>query len=252
MGKNEMLLITLCKSLDMQPIVFDIIGVRKGRQHTNNTLAEESITRGDLPNNINVKEFQKVLTELKLIDIDEKELLQQCRSNKLVLKLLAGRIAIQASRQGCKDESMQIATCKETFSRCGIDVKQISSTSMRPTKDGELLTKKEMLSRNIKIEDCLKSFDAQFNGKITGFIFAKIVIGSGGHQDNVFEETYTICEWIVNFTDKTKTFIVMIDTDLIEKYNKLIKRYENHKNIIIGNHSRVQQQVIDAHYDESK
>lgn len=64
------------------------------------------------------------------------------------------------------------------------------------------------------MQNCLKSFDVKINGKIAGWVFAKIVIGNGGHQDNVFEET-------CNFGDKNDIYIVLIDTNLKIKFESI-------------------------------
>jgi vacuolar-type H+-ATPase subunit F/Vma7 len=76
-------------------------------------------------------------------------------------------------------------------------------------------------------------------------IFAKIVIGSGGHQDNVFEEASTLCEWIIKFSDKNDIYIILIDTDLLHKFDRLKENYSNIDNLIIGNHIEIQQYFID-------
>jgi hypothetical protein len=65
---------------------------------------------------------------------------------------------------------------------------------------------------------------------INGWIFAKVVIGKGGHQDNVYEETNNLCEWILQYNKIhnkgiDEIFIILIDTDLIEKLNELKKIY---------------------------
>jgi hypothetical protein len=91
----------------------------------------------------------------------------------------------------------------------------------------------------------LKSFDAKISGNINGFIFAKIVYGNGGHQDNVFEEANNLCEWIIKFhKNEDTTFILIIDTDLITKINKLIDKYKHINNIIISNHYDFQKFII--------
>ena len=39
--------------------------------------------------------------------------------------------------------------------------------------------------------------------------------------------------------------IIVIDTNLIDKYNSLIEKFEKYSNLIIGNHMKVQQYIID-------
>ena len=157
---------------------------------------------------------------------------------------MAGRIAINASRQGIKDEVIQIETINITTSKIGINIIKLSPNLYRPTKLGEILVNTEIKKRNINLSDCLKSFDAKITGKISGWIFAKIVIGSGGHQDNVFEEASTLCEWIIKFSDKNDIYIILIDTDLLHKFDRLKEKYSNIDNLIIGNHIEIQQYFI--------
>lgn len=230
----------------IKPIEIDIFSIRDNRQNKNNLLAIESIKERNLTKNINIEEYKRVLIELNITECD---LLEECKNNINFTKLLAGRISINASRQGSKDENLQLDICKTTFSKCDINLNNLSSTSFRPTKNGEILNKKELKNRKIKKDDCLKSFDAQLNGNINGWIFAKIVIGNGGHQDNVFEEAYTFCEWVVKYGNKLELYIVLIDTNLIEKYNNIITKYEKYSNLLIGNHIKVQQYIIYKYYE---
>ena len=66
-------------------------------------------------------------------------------------------------------------------------------------------------------------------------MFAKIVYGNGGHQDNVFEEANNLCEWIIKFHK---------NTDLLIKFNKLKENYKEINNIIISNHFDFQNYII--------
>ena len=82
---------------------------------------------------------------------------------------------------------------------------------------------------------------------MVGF-FAKIVIGNCGHQDNVFEEAYILCEWVIKYSILSDIYIILIDTDLINKFNELKKRFNLIENLIIGNHIEVQQYFIDKYH----
>jgi hypothetical protein len=72
-----------------------------------------------------------------------------------------------------------------------------------------------------------------------------VVFGAGGHQDNVFEEIHTFCEWVVEYREKTELFIILIDTNLTTKFEELYKKYIHVENIIMGNHVEIQQYFID-------
>jgi hypothetical protein len=232
----------------IKPIEIDVMSIRVNRQNENIMLANTSIIKKDLTKNINKEEYKRVLQELQRVNISEDELLDECKNNIITTTLLAGRVSINASRQGSKDEQLQLEVCSKTFLKCGIILNNLSSTSYRPTKNGKIVDNKEM-KKGFKKEDCLKSFDAKLSGKVNGWVFAKIVIGSGGHQDNVFEEAYTFCDWVVKYGNETELYIILLDTNLIEKLNDLIVKYKEKPNLLIGNHINVQQFIIDKYYD---
>jgi len=222
----------------ISPIIIDFSNVRQERQRINNLLAIDSIIKNNLTKNINIKEYNRILTEL---EITQDALLNKCNNDNLFLILLASKIAINASRQGVKDEELQINTCNITSSKFNIIIEKLSVSEFRPTKSGEIVSNIKTNNKN----DCLKSFDAKISGIITGWVFAKVVFGNGGHQDNVFEEAYTYCEWIIKYGNKNELFIVLIDTNLNAKFEELKQKYINISNIIIGNHIAIQQYFID-------
>ena len=83
-----------------------------------------------------------------------------------------------------------------------------------------------MKEKKILKDECLKSFDGKISGKLFGWLFAKVVFGSGGHQDNVFEEADNLCCWVKKFhRDSENLFVILIDTDLEDKFNKLKSKY---------------------------
>jgi hypothetical protein len=226
----------------MQPIQLDIFNLRAERQKYNNKLAVDRLIARDLTKHINTKEYQRILKD---IDVSESELLDKCVSDKCFAQILGGRIAIEASRQGAKDEELQIITCGITSSKFGIIIENLSAVDFRPTKTGEIISSKEFKEKKILKNDCLKSFDAKITGKKNGWIFAKVVIGDGGHQDNVFEEAHSFCEWVKQFGNPAELFIVLIDTNLTAKVDELKQKYTEISNIVIGNHIEVQQYFID-------
>lgn len=182
----------------------------------------------------------------------EKDLLEDCKNNYSAMILLAKLISINASRQCINDEIIQISSCEKTFNKCGIYITNLSPIAYRPVKNGEIVDNNEYKNKKINKNDCLKSFDAKFNGKISGWIFAKIIIGNGGHQDNVFEETYNFCEWVCKYENNKELFIVLIDTNIIDKYTNIINKYSNCHYLIIGNHIKIQQYIIDNYYCDNK
>ena len=226
----------------IRPIKLKCNNLRQERQYINNinvfqSLKDNNIT--DLYKFCNTKELKRVLdeTQTSLILIIEK-----CKNDDIFTKVLAGRISINASRQGLKDEIFIIEVCNSITSKCGVNLTKLSATAYRPSKNGKIVTNKQYKLMN-KF-DCLKSFDCKITGKITGWIFAKVVFGNGGHQNNVFVEAYSFCEWVKKYGIKTDLYVVLIDTNLHTHVNDLNKKYKI-KNLIIGNHIIFQQYIID-------
>lgn len=236
-----------------KPIEHNFKNRRKARQDNNNTIVYESVRAGDLntfDKNINRIEFERVLNDLELT---KPEFVSKCKDDKSFAKLASRTISINASRQGTKDEQEQIDTCIITSQQCGIFITNLTVTELRPTKDGSIVSKKEMKIKQVQKDCCLKSFDAKISGKISGFIAAKVAYGTGGHQDNVFEEMDTIAEWWKKYkSGSEEILIILIDTDLITKITTLKEKYSNVNNVKVFNHIEFQHYMISKYYiDES-
>ena len=98
-------------------IKLNILNLRNERQKINDILAFQSIQKCDLTKNINLKALKRITNEL---DITKEQLLKECHHNIISCKLLARNISINASRQGIKDEEIQLTTCNITSVKCGI------------------------------------------------------------------------------------------------------------------------------------
>jgi hypothetical protein len=229
----------------IKPIIINFVDIRTKRQQINNKLALDSILAKDLTKHININEYKRILTE---VNITENELLDKCFTDIITAKILAVGISKKSSRQGIKDEELQIKTCNIIGEKCGIIIKNLKINDYRPTKTGDIITQCETKKKTYQKNDALKSFDGKIMGKKKGWVFAKVVMGDGGHQDNVFEEAHVFCEWVIKYGEKTKLFIVLLDTNLIEKMNKLKQKYIQYPHIVIGCHVEIQQYLIDNYY----
>jgi hypothetical protein len=224
----------------IEPIKLDILNLRQERQAKNDKLCLKSLNKKDLSKNINMKAFKIVL---KILDLTACQIFDKCEKDACFSKLLASKVSISASRQGIKDEILQINCCNTTSSKFGIFFNKLDSKEFRPSKNGGIVSSTQIKHLNISKNDCLKSFDAKIDGKINGWLFAKIVIGNGGHQDNVFEEASQICEWVQNFGCEKELYVVLIDTDNLTKLQKLQEKFQT-VNLLVGNHITVQNYFI--------
>ena len=221
---------------------------REKRQQQNDALLFDAIKKLDkmtVLQHCNNNELERVLSSTSL---SMETLMEQCAQNDVMNILLSGRISKKASRQGTKDEEEQLQICNIHSQKYGIQLQKLNTTDFRPKKTGEILSKTEMKKRGVQKDDCLKSFDARITGKMDAWVFAKVVFGTGGHQDNVFEEADQLCKWVETYHPNEDTkYIFLIDTDLQDKWDVLKTKYQEIKNIMITNH-HIFQKYITEHY----
>ena len=235
-------------------IKIDCANIRNERQKINNLKVFNAIKErnmGEFYKNVNDKELERVLDETSLTI---EELFAECvkEGGDLLCKITSGRISKNASRQGTKDEALQLEISNTTSTQFGINIENLSATAYRPTKDGLIVSSNEMKEQNIPKDMCLKSFDAKISGKMEGWIFAKVVFGAGGHQDNVFEEADSMCEWVSKYKQEGhELYVIMLDTDLTNKFDIIKNKYISTKNLMVTNHYDFQNYIIDKYYQPS-
>jgi hypothetical protein len=160
--------------------------------------------------------------------------------------MTAGRIAKLASRQGSNDEKIQIQTCNKISSQYKIHINQLPNDYLRPCKDGSIIDKKQYKQLADK-NSCLKSFDAEIEGIWEGYVFAKVLFGNGGHQDNVIEEAHTFADWVLKFGKSDLLYVILIDTDQTSNSKFQQLKAKATKNLLVVNHIEFQQYIIDYH-----
>jgi len=235
--------------MNITPISLDIKCLREKRQAENNqkvfdALSTPSITEKHLCDISNIKQLHRLLAQLKY---SFEELVQKCQHDIKFCIVVADNISIDASRQGTKDESAVLKVCNEVSEKFGVYITNLPNTEARPTKDGRILSSIDYKKSGLKKNECLKSFDAKITGKIIGWVFAKITITNGGHQDNVFEEAHCMGEWMIKYGKPDELYVLLIDTDLIAQFNELREKYHRN-NVIVVNHIEFQQYLIDSYY----
>jgi hypothetical protein len=215
--------------------------LREERQIDNNNIVLTYLYKKNiraLRDNCNQKELNRVLSQLNMTD---EELVCKC-DDKYFATLLSGRISINASRQGTKDEEYVLFKCNITSSSVGIYITKLSNNEYRPSREGKIIELPEY--KKMKKCECLKSFDGKISGKVNGWIFAKITFSSGGHQDNVFDEAHQMCRWVVKHGENDLLFVILIDTDLKKQFDELKNNYNDPK-LLITNHIGLQEYFID-------
>lgn len=231
-------------SAKLAPICVDFSTIRGNRQRVNNNNVYNLIKSKNikqLKKNCNIKALERLLDDY---NVSIEAFIDECEQNVRLAQVTSSHISINASRQGSTDEGVQINTCNSIASMVGVKIDQLPNDFLRPCKNGTLINKEQFK----KIPDknsCLKSFDAVISGKIQGYVFAKVVYGNGGHQDNVFEEAYTFAEWVHMFGQSTMLYVILIDTDLTDKFEQLKLKSSGQPNLLVVNHIQLQQYIID-------
>jgi hypothetical protein len=238
----------------LTPLKVDFKNMRLLRQTINNKSVYECIKQNNLhkiDTVTNKKKFERLLTEM---DLTKPEFLAKCRAlGDFTCEMAARLLAKCASRQGSRDEMDQLKTCNKTAHKCGVFITNLNQVALRPTKDGRIVSQKDIKSKCIKMDCCLKSFDASISGRIRGYISAKVAMGKGGHQDNVFEELDTIASWWKDFkSHRDEVLVILIDTDLMQKKNTLKIKYSDVNNILICDHVEFQCHIIHQYYSLDK
>lgn len=239
-----------------EAIYRDFKNIRNVRQQNNNKLVYDSIITNDMKafnNNINKEQLDRTLKDQnKTLP----EFLNKCREDDCFCKLAASLLSKTSCKQGSKDEKEQLKTVNFTSKNCGVNISNLTATELRPTKDGLIVSKSEMKSKEIKKDNCLKSFDGKITGKINGYIAAKVCMGAmqdkrgGGYQDSVFEELDTIAEWWKKYkSDTNEILVILFDTDLQEKYIRLKEKYTDYNNIWVLNHYDLQKYIIATYFE---
>ena len=226
----------------------DLSTIREDRQKlTNINLAEllchtETFTDKELKPFMNFKELDRLCNVMKLT---REDIFSKCSGNYEFALVVAHGCSILASRQGSKDESFVLTEINKETSKVGTTITALNNQDLRPTKDGRVLNKKqfsELKKVGFSKLDCLKSFDGIMKGEVEGYIFAKIVYGEGGHQDNVIIESSEFADWANEYGDKDKVYVILIDTDRQRQYNELKDKYDS-SNVWIVDHVELQKRL---------
>lgn len=219
----------------------NVSNLRSERQKYNDQLVCNLLTnkskRSDIEKNINGKALDRILSEENMT---YDQLLEQCASS-FVARAISRTISINASRQGKIDEKLIIDGVGSVLVNYGINIKGCDVNGIRFCNDGRVLDGKSFKKENLdKDVHSMKSIDATIEGKVSGYIFAKVVIGEGGHQDNVLIEAIKFIDWVNKYGNTEKLYVVLVDGEDLSKIKNLEK-----ENIWIVNHIEFQKRLIE-------
>ena len=162
---------------------------------------------------INLKALKR-FTAFK--DCSKDELFRDCYYNKSLADAVAFVICKNTQRQGVKDEAAVFnyinKNSNHTITNLGVNDK--------------------------RYDGIVKSVDGLISGKYVGDIFAKIVVGRGGHQDNVWTELNSIAETVKHFP-KDRVYCLLVDTDDMDRFSKL-RQHQTNNVWIVDTHELIE------------
>jgi len=163
------------------------------RQKKNNADAYDAILSGSVSRIKAVANYKAFMRYVEEINIGVEQLLEEAATSKILAKVLAMAIAKNASRQGALDEKSQLDQIRDQCHCLGISIVKLK-THIR----GHLASGNIIAGPVSTMSEYTKSFDGAIvvNKNTIGYVFAKVVRGCGGHQDNVFKEASEFLKWV--------------------------------------------------------
>lgn len=220
----------------------DVFNLRSERQKYNNLLIAKELhtnspSYSELVKIANDKAIDRILDQL---EFDYDDFLTECVNSVYFSKVVGIAIAKCASRQGTIDESFIIGGIAEEMVKYNYKIRSCGVNEFRPCNNGKIMSKQDFLNENLNKDiDALKSVDGIFDGPKSGYIFAKLVIGAGGHQDNVLHEMNQYIEWAKKFGQEDKIYVMLIDG---KEFSSLKEKQTD--NIWVVNHVEFQERLI--------
>ena len=182
---------TIIKNIvDNNDISTKVVQQRNERQEHNNKLAYDAIKsspQNPNENHINEKALDRLLTYINYNNLDE-IIKDKNNHEEMLIKISSLYIAKNASRQGGKDEDLQLENINKLQE---YNITILKDGKQKPIKGGGIRKSKK------KQTDELKSIDfvIKYKTEEIGYITAKVTSGGGGHQDNVLDEITQFCDW---------------------------------------------------------
>ena len=214
-------------------IKLDIRKIRLNRQNENNLMVFNQLS------NLNLKELTKVnKNELKLV-LDElhwdlKTLYEKCLKDLEFRRVVAGRIAIRASRQGVLDELFILNNINSFTKYFGVFIS-------KPKTPIIIYNDKIVIKTNEK--SLYRSMDGVISGKLNGYIFCKVILGMGSTQTNSWNEAFQTKDWAIS-CKYNEILIFLIETDNLIKFNELKVSVVLYNNLLVFSHVDFQEWVL--------
>lgn len=187
-----------------------------------------------------ISNIKQVKNWLNIHDYEYDDLLTACSQSLDYSKNVAFGIAKRACRQGKLDEQLIINGIADEMEQHGFNIRICGTNELRPCNDGRILSHDEVKRERLNIDtQCQKTIDGIFDGLRSGYIFAKVVIGKGGHQTNVLKEINGYVDWALQHGVPDKIYVMLIDGKVLN----CVKQKQT-DNVWVVNHIEFQEKLL--------
>lgn len=220
--------------------------LRKDRQVRNNEKCANSFFKECVNKEEKRRTFDYLLKEG--IFGSEDEILSKMKSDP-AFKIVMGRLcSTNSSRQGTKDEALVIMGIKDVLEPrlTGFKIDNLKVNEKVPIRStGEVMSRKKAKKLKYSKTEMLKSFD--FEGKVGGRSFygsAKVLVGKGGHQDNVVHEASDLLRWLKIHRKEDCFYFLLLDFENHDtKDIEQLKKTNDMNNVFICDHIEMQKKM---------
>jgi hypothetical protein len=225
-------------------IVDSFKGLRTRRQKENDRRCAESLFTECTNLEAKTRLYKRLVEDYPDRFVNDSDIENYMSKNDLCRQISGMQLSVNASRQGSKDEAYVITGLKESLES---KLPDFSMDNLKTNEKVPILVNGHVLSRKEAKKlygktDMLKSFD--FEGKVKSrnfYGFAKILVGSGGHQDNVWHEARSLIEWVDNHNKVDSIYILLLDFEDIDTTSLNDLKKKNHlENVYVCNHIEFQ------------
>lgn len=169
--------------------ILDFKNIRKERQYQNNNVIIDIIEKNSKDVSNCITKIKKVCNEEALkryvdyLELSEEEIITKCIEDNIFRKSTAMYISKNSSRQGTKDEDLVLETCNNISKKYDVNISKLGINEYVLGYENGDKKKFKICKRglkNIKEYTGTKSIDAKIEGKINGWITAKVCYTNGG------------------------------------------------------------------------
>lgn len=222
--------------------------LRKIRQVRNIEKCANSFLKECVNEEEKKRTFSYLLKKFPELFSNEEQIMERMEEDSLVRTLLGMQCSKNSSRQGSKDEALVIDGIKNALEPrlAGFKIVNLKVNEKVPIRStGEVLSRKEARKLNYSKTEILKSFD--FEGKVGDRSFygsAKVLVGKGGHQDNVLHEEADLLRWLKVHRKEDCFYFILLDfEDHNPKDIEDLKGSNDMDNVFICDHIEIQRKL---------